>query len=152
MIRISNCMKTNVFSIPESATLAEAVRLFVEKHIGLLPVVDQENRPIGTLSLRDLVSLALPTFIHLVEDFDFVSDFGAVESMQPSPEVLSKPVTTRMGPAYTVPENSGLLRAYALMYEHNLHDIPVVQMDGTLVGIASRVDLGTAILSTWNTD
>ena len=146
---IRNCMKQNVISIPATATLAEAAHLFVEKHVGLLPVVDSGGKPIGTLSLRDIVSLALPTFVQLVEYFDFVVDFGAVESSKPSKEVLNQPVTTRMGPAFTVIEDCGLLRAYALMHEHNLHDLPVVKEDGTLVGIASRVDLGTSILSTW---
>lgn len=47
-------------------------------------------------------------------------------------------------------EDTGLLRAYALMLQQNLHDIPVVSKDGKLVGIASRVDVGVAILSTWD--
>jgi CBS domain-containing protein len=146
---IHECMKSNVISIRATATLADAAQLFISKHIGLLPVVDQDEKPIGSLALRDLVSMALPVFVHIVEDFDFVKDFGAVEGTKPSPEMLRQPVTTRMGPAFSVPENCGLLRAYALMYDHNLHDLPVVNAQGKLVGIASRVDLGTAILSTW---
>lgn len=146
---IRNCMKTNVISIPTTATLAEAAQLFISKHIGLLPVVDGDGKLVGSLALRDLVSLALPAFVHLVEDFDFVKDFGAVEASKPSPEALRQPVTSRMGAAFSVPEDCGLLRAYALMYEHNLHDLPVVNAQGILVGIASRVDLGTAILSSW---
>jgi CBS domain-containing protein len=152
MFSISKCMKRNVISIRASASLADAANLFIEKHVGMLPVVDVDGKPVGVLSLRDLVSIALPTFIHLVSDFDFVTDFGAVESTVPSAETLAQPVTTRMGPAFSVPETSGLLRAYALMYDHNLHDLPIVSEDGHLVGIASRVDLGTAILSTWKTE
>jgi CBS-domain-containing membrane protein len=37
------------------------------------------------------------------------------------------------------------------MQQHNLHDIPVVSKDGKLIGITSRVDIGVAILSTWQT-
>ena len=54
-----------------------------------------------------------------------------------------------MQPRLTVEENCGMLRAYALMVKHNLHDLPVVDTDGALVGIASRVDIGAAILSNW---
>jgi CBS domain-containing protein len=54
-----------------------------------------------------------------------------------------------MRPATTVEEDCGLLRAYALMIQHEMHDLPVVRDDGTLVGIASRVDIGTAILAGW---
>jgi len=54
-----------------------------------------------------------------------------------------------MGPAISVPEDTGLLRTYALLLQHNLHDMPVVEADGKLAGIASRVDIGIAILSNW---
>jgi CBS domain-containing protein len=54
-----------------------------------------------------------------------------------------------MSPAITVDEDSGLLRTYALMLQHELHDIPVISKNGQLVGMASRVDIGTAIVSTW---
>jgi CBS domain-containing protein len=36
------------------------------------------------------------------------------------------------------------------MVQHNLHDMPVLSQDGKLVGIASRVDIGTAVLSAWS--
>lgn len=46
-------------------------------------------------------------------------------------------------------KDSGSLRTYALMLQHSLHDIPVVSKEGKLIGIRSRVDIGVAILSTW---
>jgi CBS domain-containing protein len=146
---IKNCMKRNVFSIPTTATIRQAAALIVERHIGLLPVVDQQGKPVGAVRLSDLLSLELPDFFNLLPDLDFVHDFGAVETKRPSPEELDRPVVVLMQPRLTVDETCGLLRAYALMVKHNLHDLPVVSKDGILVGIASRVDLGAAILSTW---
>ncbi len=35
------------------------------------------------------------------------------------------------------------------MVKHRLQDLPVVSGTGTLVGLASRVDLGVAILNAW---
>jgi CBS domain-containing protein len=55
-----------------------------------------------------------------------------------------------MKPPFTVPQDCGLLRAYALMLQHNLHDLLIVSADGKLVGIASRVDVGRAILASWS--
>ena len=78
-----------------------------------------------------------------------VHDFGAVEETRPSAKTLNKTVKTLMKPAITVDEDCGLLRAYALMLQHNLHDMPVISKEGKLVGITSRVDIGVAILSTW---
>lgn len=149
-MNIADCMKRNVISIRETSTIREAAAVIVKKHIGLLPIVDRDNRLIGVVGLRDLLSLELPDFVRFIGDLDFVHDFGAVETTRPPSKTLDKPITSLMKDAITVEEGCGLLRAYALMQQHNLHDLPVVSRDGKLTGIASRVDVGTSILSTWS--
>jgi CBS domain-containing protein len=148
-MEISKYMKRNVVSIPETSTIREAASVFIKHHIGLLPIVDKNKKLVGVVGLRNLLSLELPDFISFVVDLDFVHDFGAVETTRPPAEVLDKSVTTLMNPAISVPEDTGLLRSYALMLQHNLHDMPVVSNEGELVGVASRVDVGIAIVSTW---
>ena len=146
---ISKYMKRNVVSIRETSTIREAAAVFVKHHVGLLPVVDKDNKLVGVVGLRDLLTLELPDFVSFVSDVDFVHDFGAVETTRPPAQVLDRPVATLMTNAISVPEDSGLLRSYALMLQHKLHDMPIVSTDGKLVGVASRVDIGTAILSAW---
>jgi len=148
-MNISDCMKRNVISIQETATVREAAAIFAKKHIGLLPVVDGKMKVVGVVGLRDLLSLKLPDFVRFVADVDFVHDFGAVETSRPSSEALDQPITSLMKDAITVDETCGLTRAYALMLQHNLHDMPVVSKGGKLVGVSSRVDIGTVILSAW---
>ena len=129
----------------------QAAALIVERHVGLLPVVDEHERLIGVVRLHDLMSLELPDFVNLFPEVDFVHDFGAVETTRPEPELLQRQATTLMEPAISAEEDCGLLRAYALMLHHSLLDLPVVTSDQKLVGLASRVDIGVAILSTWQT-
>jgi CBS domain-containing protein len=147
---ITDCMKRNVISIPETASIREAAAIIVKKHIGLLPIVDRDNKLTGVVGLHDLLSLELPDFVRFIGDLDFVHDFGAVETTRPPARTLEKPIKSLMKQALTVEEDCGLLRAYALMVQHNLHDLPVVSKNGELAGIASRVDIGTSILSTWS--
>ena len=148
-MNIRSCMKRNVVFIEPGVTIHEAAEIFVKKHIGLLPVVDAANKPIGVIGMRDLLKLELPDFVNFLSDVDFVHDFGAVEDTRPPARTLTKTVKSLMRPVITVDEDCGLLRAYALMLQQNLHDIPVVSKDGELIGIASRVDVGVAILSSW---
>ncbi len=147
---ISNCMKLNVVSIQASATIREAAKKMNKYHIGFLPVVDVEKKLIGIVSLPDLLSLELPSFFNLINDLDFVSEFGAIEMNRPSAEEIDQPVTTLMQPARAVAEDSGLLFTYALMLKLNLSDLPVTNESNTLVGIVSRVDIGTTILANWD--
>lgn len=149
-MNISECMKRNVISIPDTSTVREAAAIITKKHIGLLPVVDKDNKVIGVVGLRDLLDLELPDFVRFVADVDFVHDFGAVESTRPPSELLDGPITILMKDAITVEEECGLLRAYALMLQHGLHDMSVVSSEGKLAGVASRVDIGTSILASWN--
>lgn len=148
-MNIHDCMKKNVFSVPTTATVREAIALLVLRHIGLLPVVDNQYRPVGVVGLRDFLRFALPSSFDLQDDLDFLGDFGALEENRPSDVVLSRPVSEFMRPATTVHEDSGLVRAYSLMLQRDLHDLPVVDENGQLTGIASRVDIGVTILANW---
>ena len=150
-IPIRDCMKRHVISVTVNATLDEAVRLLVEKHVGTLPVVDDENKLVGMIGLDDLLSLFLPDFIRLMDNVDFVHDFGALEDVRVTPETRNRPVSEIMHEPVSVEETTGLLRASAMLLQHNIPDLPIVKPDGTLVGIASRVDIGTAFLATWGT-
>lgn len=148
-MNIADCMKRDVVSITASASVGQAAARFAARHIGMLPVVDAAGQLRGILQLPDLLSLVMPDFVQLVEDFDFVHDFGAVEARQPSPDMLTRPVTEVMRPPVSVEAACGLLRAFAVMHKHDLHDLPVVDAAGRLVGIASRVDIGAALLASW---
>lgn len=149
--KISECMKRKVFSIPASARISEAVMLFTRNHVGTLPVIDSQGRLVGTLQLRDVLELVMPDFVRLVEDFDFVGDFGAVELRKPPPKDLDKPVTEVMQAPVSVEQSCGMLRAFSVLHHEQLLDLPVVDSDGRLVGIASRVDLGISLMRSWNT-
>ena len=148
-MNVSSCMKKHVVSVPVTATIREAAAVIVGKHIGLLPVVDKNDKPVGVISMRDLLTLELPDFVSFVADVDFVHDFGAVETSHPSARTLDKSVKSLMKPPVSVDEDCGLLRAYALMLQHNLHDMLVVSKDGKLIGITSRVDIGVTVHSSW---
>ena len=145
---VKDCMK-QVIAISPATSILDAARLFSSKHIGSLPVVDEQGKLIGLLQIRDLLELVLPDFLKLLDDFDFISDFGALESRIPPRNILARSISTLMKPPLWVESDSGLLRAYALLYEHQLHDLPVVDENGKLIGIVSRVDVGAAYLSSW---
>lgn len=147
---ISDCMKHRVFSVTPETTVGEAATEFVKRHIGTLPVVSPEKELLGILQIRDILTLVMPDFIHMIKAFDYVSDFGAAENRLPDADTLSTPVSEIMQPPISVEQDSGLLRAAALFKEYSLSDLPVVDNQGKLVGIASLVDIGTAFLRGWN--
>jgi CBS-domain-containing membrane protein len=148
-MEISQFMKRNVIAIEESTTLGEAAASFVSNSIGTLPVVDAEGQLVGVLHLRDLLELVMPAFVKLIDDFDYVKDFGVLEQRRPSPEVIAQPVSAVMKTCVSVHATSGLLRAFSILHKHCLLDLMIVDDDKKLVGLASGVDIGAALLSSW---
>ncbi len=147
---VRDSMKRNVIFINVSATVRDAVDLVVEHHIGTLPVVDNDRKLLGVVKLRTLLSLVMPDFVHLMENFEFVRDFGAVDTRMPSPEDLARPVTSVMEPPIHAYENASLIHAAAILNQQGLKDLPITNEDGILTGIASHVDIGIALMRRWN--
>ncbi len=148
MIRAS--MKRNVFSIHENEIIANAAKLFVNHRIGTLPVVDGSNKLIGILTLQCVLKIVMPDFVNLVGNFEFLNNFGAMEARVPLQKELDRPIKEIMLKPFSVNENWSLLHAAAMLNKENVIDIPVVNDDGILVGLASHVDIGTALIKSWD--
>jgi CBS-domain-containing membrane protein len=142
-------MQRNVDSISANASVQHAVELSVKHHIGTLPVVHKNRILIGTVNLQSLLSLVMPDFVQLVDNLDFLTDFGAVERRIPSDEDLHHEVQKIMEKPISVKENSSLLHAAAILHKNSLKDLPVITEEGVLVGLISHVDVGTALMETW---
>lgn len=151
-MEVSLCMKKEIVTVPVTATVADAASKFCAHHIGVLPVVDESGNLVGILQLRDLLHLIMPAFVDLIEDFDYVGDFGAMEDRKPAQEELNRSISEVMEKPIWVRDDSGLIRAFAFIHKYELLDLPVVNRDGQLVGLASRVDIGRALLPSWSQD
>ncbi len=149
---IRDCMKSNVISIREDEFVTKAAKLFLEQHIGTLPVVNAENKLVGILTLQCLLKITMPDFVSVVENFDFLPNFGAVRTKQPERSELFRPVRDIMRKAVFVEEDWSLIHAAAILGKEKSGDIPVVREDGTLVGLASHVDIGTGLIQQWDLD
>lgn len=148
--QIEPWMKRDVVSIKPTATLREAANLLAEKRVGTLPVVDESGKLIGLTTMREIVSMFLPDFLSLVENVDFVKDYGALDDL--SPEDIEKANSLTVGEIMEEPvsidDSCSLVRALSVMSRHSMADMPVVR-DDKLVGIVSRVDIGRAFLESW---
>lgn len=146
---VRNCMKKRVFFIHVDETVAGAAKLMQEYHIGTLPVVDDNNKLIGILTLHSLLRIVLPDFIEFVANFSFINNLGAFENRIPSEADLDIHIKEIMEKPIFVQEDWSLVHAAAILHNEELNDIPVVDSSRRLVGLASHVDLGTAIIRSW---
>jgi CBS domain-containing protein len=151
---VGDYMKRNVVTAFPETTVREAARMLVQRRVGTLPIINHSGELIGVVGVTEILGIFMPDFVALLEDIDFVKDFGALEDLEPKdvPESNTLTVQDIMKEPISVGEDAGLLRAFALMKKHNLRDLAVVSKEGKLVGIASRVDVACGFLSAWAED
>ena len=122
----------------------------IDNKVGTLPLVDQNLNLVGVTTMKAIIEIFLPEFVSLVSNISFVKDYGnwgspTSESIQRAERMI---VADIMDKPVSVEDDCTLIRALSFMHKYMLHDLPVVK-GGKLVGIASRVDIGRAFLSTW---
>jgi CBS domain-containing protein len=117
-------MNTRVVGIPPHATLAEAVKILSERHIGGAPVVAADGTVVGIISELALI--------------DVVFDAGAKNAL----------VSDHMTPeVHVVHPDDPLSRPAQLFALYSFRRLPVVE-DGKLVGVVTRRDLMNYTLRT----
>ncbi len=112
-------------SVRATAPLGEAIAVLQSLSVRHLPVIDRHGELVGILSDRDLRKYA-------ITDMSPQASFTDLE--QPVVNFMTKKVRT------VSPETS--LQAVAdLMIADEIGAVPVVDSDGTLVGIVSYLDI-----------
>jgi CBS domain-containing protein len=123
-------------------SLAEVARLLLSSTFTGLPVVDGENRPVGVISQGDLIYKAgLPMRLGLLaeSDRDQVSTILEGLALRQAQEVMTRPPVT-------IEQDKLVTDAVNLMLKKQVKRLPVVDAEGKLVGILSRLDVFHTIL------
>jgi len=118
-LKIENVMVVDVITVEAEATVREAVELMNRNEIGCLVVVDDEEKPVGIVTERDLLKRVLANRKDPVR--------AKVK------DIMSKPLVT--GTPHMDIED-----AVRLMFKHKIKKLPVVE-DGRLVGLVTLTDL-----------
>jgi CBS domain-containing protein len=134
---------------PEN-TLREAVNLLKtakrgEERVGVkgLPVLDENGRLIGMLSMRDILKAVFPFYLSMMDLGDFTWD-GMVEGIaKRTSERLVKDIMSKN--VITVHEDASLMECIDHMIKHNIKRLPVVDKSGRVVGMIYERDVFFAI-------
>jgi len=118
-LKIENVMVVDVVTVEAEATIGEAVELMNKNEIGCLVVVDEEEKPVGIITERDLLKRVLAKRKDPVRSK--VKD------------IMSKPLITGT-------PHMDIEAAVRLMFKHKIKKLPVVE-NGRLIGLVTLTDL-----------
>lgn len=148
MLTVKDVMTTEVVSVSRETTVTQLAKIFAERHISSLPVVDAAGGLVGIVTETDLVeqdkSLHIPTVISL---FDWVI---CLESDKKFEKELKKMTGQTVADIYsdaviTVAPDDSVATVADIMSSKRINALPVVS-DGKVVGIVARIDLIRAMI------
>jgi len=134
---VSTVMSRDVTCVTCDFSLEAVAAVFLDAHIGAVPVVDVEGCPVGMLSKTDLVR----------ERFGGVSAPARLEPDLAELTGEGSQIPRLMTPVvHTLREADSVTHAAALMLSQRLHHLPVVDGAGRVVGMFSTFDFARFIV------
>lgn len=118
-MEVSEIMTEDPQCCTEDASLQDAAQLMRDWDCGAIPVVDNQGRPVGIVTDRDICCR------------------GVAENRPASTQVQEIMSSSLI----TVTPNESVERCCELMDEHQIRRLPVVDSDGVCCGIVSQADL-----------
>lgn len=151
MQTVEQLMTRSVITVSQETPVSDVARLLVEHGISGLPVVDADGRVVGIVSEGDVLlkeaghTTAAPSRRPLARLFGFGGS-----STPAAPDKLTAQTAGELmtSPALTISPLRTLRTAAEMMTSHRVNRLPVVDVDGRLLGIVSRADLVRAFVMT----
>ncbi len=136
--RVREIMTRDPIRVGTKTPVNEVVKILLSSNdFTALPVVDEENRPVGVIAQGDLIYKAgMPMRLGLLAESDRENMRAMLETMaaKQASEIMTEP-------AVTIGEDKMVTEAVHLMLEKKVKRLPVVDGSGRLVGVLSRVDV-----------
>jgi CBS domain-containing protein len=142
-MRVAEVMTRDVLTFTPQTSLKQVAELLAERGISGAPVVDDERHVLGVVSEADVIlkergTRELTVWQRLVLDATPAADRAAART---AGEAMTSP-------AITITPEGRVDHAAALMLDRAVNRLPVVDRDGTLVGLVTRADLVRAFVRT----
>jgi CBS domain-containing protein len=133
--RVKDVMTKDVVSVRETADYKDIVSVMRELHISAFPVLDEEDHLVGVVSEADLL---------LKEVGEgalggYLISTGRRGERAKAAGLTAAELMSR--PALTIGPDDSVAGAARLMHDRHVKRLPVVDDEGCLVGILSRVDV-----------
>jgi CBS domain-containing protein len=141
--RVRDAMTVDPQRVEPATPLHEVVQLLLSSVFTGAPVVDRDQRPLGVITQGDLIYRGgMPLRLGLL----------ALSTEQTMEAVLQKLASKSAGevmshPAVTVRDDELLVDAVSTMLEKKLKRLPVVDADGKLIGMLSRLDVFRTVMN-----
>jgi CBS domain-containing protein len=147
---VADIMERDIASVRPDDEVEKLLRLMREHELPGVPVVDDDNRVVGIVTEADLVIRDEQADIHLPHHIDLLGGVIFLESTKHFEErlrhAIASTVADMMTPnPITVKPDDSVESAARVIAERKHNRVPVVDDDGRLLGVVTRVDVLEAL-------
>ncbi len=139
---VHDVMSREVRTVKPETPLAEAVELLLSKVYRTLPVVDEAGRVVGILTEGDLLAKAKLLAASVQRELTEAEMAGELQRLRQTGQTVGGVMTPN---PVTVTSQTTLAEAVRLMVTHDIKRLPVVDAQGWLIGLVSRVNVLRAL-------
>nr|WP_300003405.1 CBS domain-containing protein [Tissierella sp.] len=141
---ISDIMTKDVISVRETDTVGMCADLLIEHNLSGMPVLDDLGRVVGMVTEGDLIRRASK-----VKGPAALEVLGGIFYLE-SPKEFSRQIKKTMGSiaseimtkdVYTIDSDKEVEEAASILVEKRVKRLPVVNREGSVIGIISRRDI-----------
>ena len=140
---IGKIMDTDVYTCPMTATLGDVVKILVEKEVGGLTVIDEEQHVTGFISDGDIMRAVSKQKTRSIYGGDSVMVVYDDETFEQKVEEFKQrnemELATRK--VFCVTESHPIDEVARILSKKKFKKIPIIDKDGRLVGIARRATI-----------
>ena len=137
---VRDVMTKNPITARPDLSINEILRIFIVNNLYSIPIVNENDVPIGMITETDLVKKAhLPIRLGLLSHFE-----DRIHELQPElKKIITKEIMST--PVHQITEDEYLQKAIELLLKYNIKRLPVVTTTGTICGILSIYDIFQAV-------
>ena len=143
---LESIMKRDVFTLPSNATVAEAMKLLVDKHISAAPLVNAEGKAVGFVSDGDIMrylskrsTMMMDPVVMIMQTVD--ADGGNKDFARKLDELMGMPAKSIGAKGIIgVDVHADLPEVCRVLGENHLKKVPVLD-EGQVVGVINRSDI-----------
>ena len=143
---LESIMKRDVFTLPSNATVAEAMKLLVDKHISAAPLVNAEGKAVGFVSDGDIMrylskrsTMMMDPVVMIMQTVD--ADGGNKDFARKLDELMGmQALSIGAKGIIGVDVHTDLPEVCRVLGENHLKKVPVLD-DGQVVGVINRSDI-----------
>ncbi len=143
-MRVTEIMTAQIATVEPETPIAEVARLMASTDISGVPVIDPANGElVGLITEMEMIErqtkFGMPTYTRVL-------DATFVIAERDSEEKLARILATTAGElmqetVYSIREDASIEEVATLMFERKVNPVPVISLDGQVIGIVSRSDI-----------